>query len=476
MIVEGVMMPSAASWSNTLFGQCQLGDVRRTRRLVDVGARVARQAGASVAQCCRGDGAAALGSYRLIENEHIDPEAIAEGGFAAVAKQAQEEELLLGVEDSTSLSYGHGVADELGTTGSRRQAKQRGYLVHSVLLLAAGSERTVGLVEQRRWCREDAGYGKKHARAQRRYEDKESYKWQQASERMARRLGQAMARTISVCDRESDVYEYLRYKTDHGQRFVLRAQSDRGLLDDEQTLFEALSAEQAWLYETTVVVAQRGGCAARKARKVSVRVCGRRVELRGPKNSDRRDESVPVNVVVVRERGGDNAAPLSWVLLTSEPVDTEEQVRRIVRYYELRWRIEEYHKAWKSGVGVERLRLQSAASLSRMVVITAFVAVRLLQLREQLPAARRPGQAELSCAQVLKAEEWKVLWLTCKKTPPPATAPSMAWACLTIARLGGFLDTKHTGRPGWDTLWRGWQLLQAQVEGFRLATGLGLEM
>jgi len=33
----------------------------------------------------------------------------------------------------------------------------------------------------------------------------------------------AMARTISICDRESDVYEYLTYKQRQQQRFVVRA-------------------------------------------------------------------------------------------------------------------------------------------------------------------------------------------------------------------------------------------------------------
>lgn len=467
------MILDEARWSQQLFGRCQMGDVRRQRRLVDVGARLARHAGASLAQCCRGNGAAVLGGYRLIGNKHVKPEAIAEGGFAAVAEAAQEAGLMLAVEDTTSLSYAHGVAAQLGTTGSQRQASRRGYLVHSVLLLEADSERTVGLIEQRRWCREDAGYGKKHARKQRRYEDKESYKWQQASERMAVRLGDAMARTISVCDRESDVYEYLRYKHEQGQRFVLRAQSDRGLSDHGQSLFEVLEAEQAWQYETTVEVAQRGGRAARKAQ---VRVFGRSVELQPPANRGKVAAPLPVNVVVVRESAGGKDA-LHWRLLTSEPVETVEQVKRIVRSYELRWRIEEYHKAWKSGVGVERLRLQSASNLERMLAITAFVAVRLLQLREQLPGCREDqSEPALACDRVLRPQEWKVLWLTDQKTQLPVVAPSARWACLAIARLGGFTDTKRTGRPGWDTLWRGWRLLQERVEGFQLAKGLGLEM
>jgi len=472
------MIVSEACWSRWQFGRCQLGDVRRTKRLEDIGARLARHAGSSLAQCSRGDMVATLGSYRLMNNEHVDPEAIAEGGFAAVAKAVQGEGLLLAVEDTTSLSYAHSVAEQLGTIGSQAQAKHRGYWVHSVLLLDAGSERTLGLIEQRRWCRKDEEHGKKHARRQRPYEDKESYKWQQASQRVAARLGGAMMRTISVCDRESDIYKYLCYKRDQAQRFVIRAQSDRGLSGDEQTLFEALSGELPWLYETVVEVAQRGG---RVARTAHVQVCARCVELRAPA-LDKQSLPVSTNVVVVRERGQSEDASLNWILLTSEPIETEEQVRRIVRYYELRWRIEEYHKAWKSGVGVERLRFQSAASLERMVVITAFVAVRLLQLREQALPSREDTQdvenkkTELTCDHVLKDDEWKVLWLTCQNTPLPTSPPTTRWACLAIAKLGGFADTKRTGRPGWEAMWRGWQLLQERIEGFRLAKIMTLEM
>jgi hypothetical protein len=471
------MVVDEVQWSGELFGHCDLGDVRRTRRLVDVAARLARNAGQSLARCCQGDTAAVLGSYRLIENASVGAEAIAEAGFEAMAQAAQTTSgVLLAVEDSTSVVYTHAVTDQLGTTGSQQQPKHRGYLVHSVLLLEASSERTLGLVEQRRWCREDAGYGRKHARKRRAYEDKESYKWQQASERMAGRMGSAMARTISVCDRESDVYEYLRYKHEQAQRYVIRAQSDRGLTQGEQTLFGALAGEQAWQYEATVDISQRGGRAARKAR---VQVCGRRVEVKPPADRGKQAESLPINVVLVREPAGDEShEPLNWVLLTSEPVQTVEHVKRIVRYYELRWRIEEYHKVWKSGVGVERLRQQSPANLERMLAITAFVAVRLLQLREQLPSRpnKDASQAGLTCDHILETEEWKVLWLTVQKTPLPATPPTARWACLALARLGGFTDTKRTGRPGWATLWHGWQALQERVAGFRLATGMATEM
>jgi len=260
-------MVDEISWSHEMFGQCDLGDKRRTRRLVDVAARLARHAGSSLAQSCQSEQAAALGGYRLISNDKVEAQAIAESGFEAVAQLcAQHAGDLLAVEDTTTMQYTHAVAAHLGLVGSLPKSKQRGYLVHSVLLLGAESERTLGLLEQRRWCRDDACFGKTQARKHRAYQDKESFKWQQASERMAHRMGkQGMARTISVCDRESDIYDYLRYKLEQGQRFVVRARCDRPLSDQDQSLFAAVKDHGTVLYDSTVEIAQRGGRAARKA-------------------------------------------------------------------------------------------------------------------------------------------------------------------------------------------------------------------
>ena len=79
----------------------------------------------------------------------------------------------------------------------------------------------------------------------------------------------------------------------------------------------------------------------------------------------------------------EDAKALCWKLYTNEPVDCAAEALKIVRYYELRWRVEEYHKAWNSaGTQVESFRLQTRQNLEKIIVITAFIAVRLLQLRE----------------------------------------------------------------------------------------------
>jgi hypothetical protein len=446
------MVSNELQWSQEVFGSCALGDPRRTRRLVDVGSRMARRVGSSMARCCAGSAAALLGSYRLMRNAQVDVEAIREGGLTSVAQTAREQcGVLIALEDTTSISYAHAASAELGATGSQRDAKQRGFLVHSILLLAANGDRTLGLIEQRHWIREKAKFGQKHARKQRGYEDKESFKWEQASRRMAERLGAAMSRTISVCDRESDVYHYLAYKLDHDQRFVLRARADRCIEQSTQHLFDTMEKDAQTLCEYTVAVSQRGGRRAREAR-LSLRSL--RVDLKAPATYAGA-QTLSVNVVLASEANPpEGVEALRWVLLTTEPIDDADQARTVMRYYELRWRIEDYHKAWKSGVGVERQRFQSSENLERMLVITAFLAVRLLQLREHLQPPEGQSKEE-SCEPALSREEWQLLWLSREHTPLPKSAPSLRWACLALARLGGFTDTKRTGRPGWDALWHG---------------------
>jgi hypothetical protein len=53
--------------------------------------------------------------------------------------------------------------------------------------------------------------------------------------------------------------------------------------------------------------------------------------------------------------------------------------------------MEEYHKALKTGLGAERLQLESAERLFAAIAIMSVVALRLIELRERL---RRNPDAE----------------------------------------------------------------------------------
>lgn len=401
-------------------------------------------------------------AYRFIRSEHVSADAIASAGFAVTAAQARDHDLLLALEDTTALTFNHGsVKDELGHTN---QGSSRALLAHSVLLFAPREAQVVGIAAQQIWTRDVSKRGQRHQHATRPYQEKESYKWEQTSTDLATRLGNTMVNVISVCDREADIYEYLHYKQKNKQRFVVRSMQSRCIEEHDDKLYDY--ARQCQCGGTKVVqIPQKGG---RKARQAILDIKYARVTLKAPANKAS-EPDIPLYYVGCIEQG-EAADKLAWHLLTSEAVTTAQHAREIIGYYERRWLIEDYHKVWKSaGTQVEALRMQSRDNLTRMCVILAFIAVRLLQLRF---IKEDPGAEGQSCEALLGTKIWKLLWRKMEKKALPSEAPNMAWAYKSLAILGGWKDTKRTGRASIPVLWAGWFRLQTLLEGYELALSL----
>ena len=155
---------------------------------------------------------------------------------------------------------------------------------------------------------------------------------------------------------------------------------------------------------------------------------------------------------------GAEVEPLHWILLTSLPCLGLTQARRIVGRDTARWHIEEYHKALKSGAGVEASQLEQAYRLETLIAVLSLVAVRLLNTK--LLARACPDQA-LEPGQV-GAEGLKVLEDRFGR-PKEGWTQGTFW--VAVARLGGFIGRKSDGMPGWQTIWRGWQRLMWMSEG-----------
>lgn len=461
-----MLITDTADWAAFTFGQCNLGDKRRTMRLIKMSEQIASSIGQSIVKSCANT-SEVEGAYRLIRNENVHPEAIAEGAFNATAQLAKQCKLLLALEDTTNVTFTHEVAQQLGYTSSSPQSRKGGFQVHSILMMDADSQKTIGLIEQNRWVRELEGFGKRKDKQKRGYKTKESFKWEQASKRLSERLGESINQTISVCDRESDIIEYLHYKSTHSQRFLVRTRANRPLANGSRLHDYLEQLKPAGSY--TLEIPQRGG---RKARKTTIEVAFAPVEVLAPERKQKQIPAIKSYAIICKEKGGRKDG-LVWHLLTSEPVDSLEQAKTIVGYYEARWKIEEYHKAWKSGgTQVEKLRMQSAGNIERMAVILAFVAVRLLQLRE---IGVDKKQSKRKCTELLTTTQWKLLWAKVEKSKPRKNfTPSIGWAYETIGRLGGWNNSKNNGRIGWNSLWDGWMKLEMLVEGYELRTALDL--
>jgi len=453
-----------ATWSRQTFSGCSLGDYRLVRRLIAISAMLARHPPGSISACSKGSRALQEGAYRFIENDRVDPEAIAEGGYAGTVSAAAGHDTLLLVQDTTTLSFSHSVREELGDLGHSYDYLG-GWLVHSSLLLEAGHGHPVGLIDQAWWTRDRVTAGKSRDRKKRAYKDKESYKWEAASRRSAERLGPDLMRhTIMVGDREADGFDFLSYNLQAGQRFVIRALvvENRRVQGVDEPLRAHLAAQPS-LGTAEIPIQQRGG---RKSRVATVHLRSAEVTLPVPRSPGRKGSPVRLWAVYVQEENPPRGAkPLSWMLFTSEPAPDMESALRVKRFYQYRWKVEEFHKAWKSGCGGEALRMPFADNLRRMLQILAFVAVYLVQLRDA--ANDTPDR---SCEVLLTRQEWKLLWLSApQRKRLPSKPPSLRWACEALGRLGGWTDSKRTGRIGWKALWQGYFLLHERWIGWKIA-------
>lgn len=448
-------------WAQTTFQQAKLGDTRRTKRLVLLASQLAAHTGQSIVQS-HSSGAEIEAAYRFVRNEDIEAQAIAEAGFSATVDACIAHNCLLALEDSTSLEFKHRTAaSELGHTTSHKNSK--GLQIHSVLLFSPTEQQLVGLIEQHRWTRDVSAYGQRKDKNKRAYEDKESYKWQRASQAMAVRLGEQMSKVISVCDREADIIDYLRYKTEEQQRFVVRSMQSRCIEQADNKLYQ-FSESLHSAGERIVHVQQKGG---RKSRKAICDIRFAPVSVKMPANKT--GESISLFYVGCKEQGDKEG--LCWHLLTSEPVTTAKQAQQILEYYERRWLIEDFHKSWKTGgTQVEKLRMQSKDNLERMTVILAFIAVRIQQLRYLGLQTERAKK--LKCESLLSSVEWKLLWLKTESEKLPKQVPSLHWAYLRLGKLSGWNDSKRTGIVGWQRLWEGWFKLQTLLDGYQLALSL----
>jgi hypothetical protein len=105
----------------------------------------------------------------------------------------------------------------------------------------------------------------------------------------------------------------------------------------------------------------------------------------------------------------DAADGLAWHQRTIEALTTSEQASEIIGDDERRWLIDDYHKIGQSvGTRVEGLKMQSRENLTRMCVMLAFIAARLLPLR---CIKKEPSAAGESCETLLGTQSWKLLWL-----------------------------------------------------------------
>ena len=438
------------------FGEVQLGDRRLGERLKRIVFDLAKDPSRSLPKACV-RWAATKGTYRFCDNPKVSRRDLQMNHFQSTAGRVMECPLVLVVEDTTFLNFSHHPATQgLGKIGDRSN-RLHGAALHSALAVEAGTHRTLGLLGQDVILRKDYR-PKEESYYQRSKRSRESGKWMTLGREVLGRLGSA-DRIIFVFDREGDVFEVLSGLRELGARFVIRAKSNRRLKEPGRMLLEEVRQAPV-LGSMKLTLPARGG---RCGREAALEVRSGSYEVKPPAHLVGQ-ATLRVHALQVKETGAPKGVEaLEWILLTSEAVGTLAEAQEVIRHYAGRWKIEEWHKALKTGCRIEDRELETWDRLEVLVGIFSILAWRMLALRDQA----RSASVEMD-PEVLSTSEREVLR---RLFPKLGQTPGAREYLRAVAQLGGFLGRKHDGDPGWMTIWQGLAELKAVDLGYRLATG-----
>jgi hypothetical protein len=443
------------------WGEADLGDERRSERLVVMATRAVAAPGASFPRQC--EGVAELeATYRFLSNFRVRPDAVLAPHVKATQRRLAQHESVIVAHDTTELRF-HGRREGL----SDLSGGGHGFRAHVALAIGAGEAReALGVLHIETLVQRGPSRRRRGAAGD---SESQGLRWQRGVERVEA-LAPRGVRVIHVMDGEADAYALLAFMIERGHDFVVRGSYDRrmavGKLTESLSGTVFMTARRVPLTRRVRPTDERRRRRhpPRRERTATVDIRVARMQMLRP-TSARGPQTLELNFVQVVEPTPPEGEPaVEWRLWTTLPIDRAADALAVVDAYRARWVVEEYFKALKTGCAFEERQLESTHALTNALALFAPVAWLLLRLRAV-------GRAEPSSAGhlLLSARQLTLLraLLPVKKRPRLPATPTAHDVMLAVAGLGGHIP--NNGDPGWQVLGRGLDdLLRAE----ELATAL----
>ena len=386
-------------------------------------------------------------AYRFIENEEVDPAEIARAAVRACLRRSQGLPYLLVPLDGSSLSLAdHEDEFGFGTVGARKFPTRGLEVVSAIGVTPDGVP--LGYCGQQYWARSHRRANKSHK--QRALEEKETRYWMQAIAciESERRNVEGAARPWYLVDRGGDFKELLAWAAGSDSWLTVRANADRKIAGEDEHLWSLVEgAQRIGCYEFDV-----SGSHGRKARRARIEVRVKKVELALKGLGAAQMWAVLAQETETTPEGED---AIEWLLLTNYPVADFAEAKMVVQSYGYRWRVEDFHRTWKTTCRVEDLQLRSVDAVRRWATTLAVVAMRVQRLTH---LARNQPDAHATIE--LTDDEIKALVLNKQTSKTRGQPLTIALAVTWIAELGGYTGKSSGGPPGALTIARGLQWLE----------------
>jgi hypothetical protein len=457
------------------FNGLALGDCRRNSRVKRIVQLLSARPDRSFPQAMASR-ADREGLYRLVESASVTFDALSKPHRTQTAERCRDRDVVLVAHDTTDFRYKGAARRGLGKVSTSKDKSQGFYAHVSLAVSADGTREPLGVLAVQRWARTEPGVSTRRragelTTAEVRQQPRESARWGEGIKLVESELAETGASPVHVMDSEADDFALFCQLTSAAQRFVVRGYHNRKLADPTiaRTIKEFVTKLPV-AFEVYADISKRKvkmfddrkRQQKREMRTAQLVFHAGAVQLRRPPHVEKElPRELELNVVHVREVGApEGQEPVDWTLFTTEPIDTDEQIDRIVSFYRARWVIEEFFKALKTGCAFEKRQLESMHTLENALALFLPIAWGLLRLRtlaRDYPDL--PATAALEPLEVTVLQRMKLI--------PANVAPSLRVALLAVANLGG--SFKQNGEPGWLVLGRGYQELIAMTAGFRLA-------
>lgn len=470
-----------ASWAAEEFSQVDLGDKRLDARLIKLCDSFSDAPESPINQACA-DWAETKAAYRFFQNENVDVGHIVAAHRDKTARRAGKHKTILALQDTSYFVYtSHPKTEGLGKMSLKKgknvsRIYSKGLVMHTCLAVTTKGL-PLGLLDQKIFSRKLRS--KKSANRDRLpIDQKESYRWLEALENTSNAI--STTSVVTVCDRESDLYDFFKLSDRISSPVLVRASADRTI--NRKSRYAEKGVVKLWEHmrqhprsgSYVINIPKKSKTkhnGQRQARSATVSVRYGSFQMNPPRNHPcHGKEDLPdiemTAIHVLEDNPPPSEQPVEWMLLTNLPVISFDEAYEKVKWYCLRWRIEMYFKVLKSGFRVEACRLSQAERLARYLTVMSIVAWRLFRIT--LIGRTDPNQC---CSTLLNEHEWKVLFLkVSKNNSVPKKPPRIGDTIIWIAKLGGYLGRKNDGPPGTITLWRGWKRLTDLTEGCLLAS------
>jgi hypothetical protein len=405
-------MRDTTAWAEEEFGHAELGDARRTRRLVGLAAEIARRPAGTVTKACASS-ASREGAFRLLENDDVHPDAVASPTQQRTVERCRAYPRVIVPVDGSSLTLRDETGKkDVGGVGSWRKGARGVQTMTALAVSPSGS--TLGVCAQRMWIRSSRS---QHGSNEGASSTSESRFWLELMLETHRAFSEDApgVQPWFQMDRGADSWPVLKLAGALGALVTVRAVYNRPL-DGGGRLWTTLERARLVAKKRIDVPARPparrkkrigGGkrvsylTAPRKQRVATVAIRAATVPLEC-RTRQGRVFTVTVNAVLVREQGHRHDDRLEWMLLTTHPIRSRRDVLEIVRAYTLRWRVEDFHRVWKRGLcRVEDTQLRSRNAIFKWATILGAVAtraMRLTHLARQTPDV--PASTELSSSEL----------------------------------------------------------------------------